>query len=789
MSTEIITRSKSASKSDFVCDREETERFLDALGGKNIAYSFRLINPKTNNAVNVWGTLNDNLSTLESYNHQGYGVFVIIQEVKEKGTTNDDVTKIRSLFIDVDDAKIGLISDFHIKPSMIIESSEGKYHYYWLLNEAMNLDDFRKQQKKLIEHYPGTDKKIHDLARVMRLPGFYHTKTEKRFLTRIVKFTGKKYPQSEATLPSKQVGLFDIPVPTPNSENSDLGGIVTYPLDADYEARLRDCVSKQHSRIKKIKEGERNETLYDYCLVMGGWLAPYPNLFNELLESTREFIKKLGWDNLEKTIDTTNRGFVDGKKRPIPLPEEASLSKSNIHRKRISKWLQENGEIKWNLQSLSLEFNGEVCDTEILEHKFEIDTNTDIPTEAFKSILVYFGKENSYHPVRDFLNSLPVCENPHEVIEELLNVLDLKEAIQRKMVKLWLIAAVARQLDPGCKLDNALVFKGKQGLQKTTFARTLFGRDQFQTLGSHGGERDELLAVRRTWCSEMGEIETTFDKKSIGALKAFMSKEIDVFRAPYGSHTDYFKRECIFFGSTNEDRFLQDKTGNRRYWIVDITKRIDLEYIEQNRLSIWGAAKTLYDSKHIWYMTKEEEDLAALNAANSETQDILSDELVKLLKATEYLTIRMIAESLNLPVTDNKTQYRLTPLLNQLGCEKHKTRRPGDTNPLNYWRLDEYWDAIKPKAVSPQPAPTQPIANPAPTPAPTPAPQITPDEAKAFLHSPETLNPRLADLGSPTSPDYLAFKDACLSSGFTAEQIQMLDAAVNYEPQSMIDKF
>lgn len=136
------------------------------------------------------GTLDEHLSSLVRRNQEGFGIFVAVNEVaKGERRRAENVTRVRALFADADDPErvpeIGaLIERIGLPhPSMIVESSAGKRHYYWLTDDCP-LAEFTAVQKALSKAL-GTDPVVHDLARVMRLPGFYHRKG-RPFRTRLV---------------------------------------------------------------------------------------------------------------------------------------------------------------------------------------------------------------------------------------------------------------------------------------------------------------------------------------------------------------------------------------------------------------------------------------------------------------------------------------------------------------------------------------------------------------------------------------------------------------------------
>lgn len=129
-------------------------------------------------------------------------------------------------------------------------------------------------------------------------------------------------------------------------------------------------------------------------------------------------------------------------------------------------------------------------------------------------------------------------------------------------------AAVARAMNPGCKYDTMLILSGRQGLGKSTtldkMSRGWFN-DSIRTF--EGKEASELL--QGVWLVEIGELDA-FRRTDVARIKQFLSQRFDRFRASYGRHVQDLPRRCVFFGTTNAKEFLSDRTGNRRFWVVDV---------------------------------------------------------------------------------------------------------------------------------------------------------------------------------------------------------------------------
>lgn len=140
----------------------------------------------------------------------------------------------------------------------------------------------------------------------------------------------------------------------------------------------------------------------------------------------------------------------------------------------------------------------------------------------------------------------------------------------RAAIRKTLTAAVARVMYPGCKFDNMLILSGAQGVGKSTFF-SILGKEWYSdSLATFEG-KDASELIQGYWIIEAGEL-TGFNKSEMNAVKQFLSKKTDVYRAPYGRRTGEFPRSCIIVGTTNDTEFLRDRTGNRRFWPVDLGK-------------------------------------------------------------------------------------------------------------------------------------------------------------------------------------------------------------------------
>ena len=251
-----------------------------------------------------------------------------------------------------------------------------------------------------------------------------------------------------------------------------------------------------------------------------------------------------------------------------------------------------NSRLKFNDLTMLAEIDGQPIKGEELENIY-IELNErgwDISDKDAKKGFLNAAKVNRYHPVQDYLTRIE--NDPNVVaadIDKLSSIyLKTEKKLYDSMLAACLIGDVQRAFQNGCQMDYLLTLKGKQGIGKSTFWRTLAGEwfcDSYQE-----SDKDLRLAIGTCWMFEIQELETMTARSVAGKVKALITTREDVFRPPYGSVTEKFPRASIFVGSVNSDDFLRDETGSRRFWIIEVNERVDIEKLRKDRDSIWKAA-------------------------------------------------------------------------------------------------------------------------------------------------------------------------------------------------------
>jgi putative DNA primase/helicase len=227
--------------------------------------------------------------------------------------------------------------------------------------------------------------------------------------------------------------------------------------------------------------------------------------------------------------------------------------------------------------------------------------------------LVIEAERLKFHPIKDYLEGLEW--DGVQRIDTLLSDFfgapetEYTAAVMRK----WMVAAISRIFRPGTKFDYVPVLVDpEQGSFKSTFVRILgksWFSDTFTTLEGNGAF-EQLMGA---WIIEIGEM-SAFKKSDIDKAKQFISKQVDQFRPAYGRTIEVFKRQCVFFGNTNNVDFLRDPSGNRRFWPIDVDrtriKKSVIEDLEPIVDELWAEAMTLYRCNEKLHLNEVETEQA-----------------------------------------------------------------------------------------------------------------------------------------------------------------------------------
>lgn len=233
-------------------------------------------------------------------------------------------------------------------------------------------------------------------------------------------------------------------------------------------------------------------------------------------------------------------------------------------------------------------------------------------------------ERNSFHPVHDYLNSLK-WDGVGRVDNLLIDYFGADDNIYSKeAIRKMLVGAVARIMVPGIKFDLVLILVSDQGTGKSTFIKKL-GKDWFSDSFTTVQGKEAYEQIQGAWLIEMAEL-SGLRKGEVEHVKHFITKQEDTFRPAYGRIQETYKRQCVFFGTTNDREFLKDPSGNRRFIPVDvhphrITKDVFSD-LDSNVDQVWAEAVELFRIGEKLFMSDEAEHLAkSEQSKHSETDE------------------------------------------------------------------------------------------------------------------------------------------------------------------------
>lgn len=240
------------------------------------------------------------------------------------------------------------------------------------------------------------------------------------------------------------------------------------------------------------------------------------------------------------------------------------------------------------------------------------------------------------------------------------------------------VSLAARVYSPGCKADEMIVVEGAQGTFKST-ALSIIGGEWYTQATSRPGEKDFYLGLQGKMLIEIAEL-SSFSKADVNQIKKDLSSSVDDVRAVFGRHHQKVKRTCIFAGTTNEQTYLNDPTGGRRFWPVRAGK-VDLDYIAKHRDQLFAEAVALYKSGANWHEMPIEETLAIQE--ERQVTDVWQNIIERYINGRPEVTMEQVLTSDNcLHIEKGRVttadEKRAAKCLTQLGRHSKPKRVPGE---------------------------------------------------------------------------------------------------------------
>ena len=236
-------------------------------------------------------------------------------------------------------------------------------------------------------------------------------------------------------------------------------------------------------------------------------------------------------------------------------------------------------------------------------------------------VLILTAVRKSYHPVKDLLEGL--VWDGQERVDRLFfdyfpsELPDEQDAARRDEVivyckdvgKCFMVGAVGRIFEPGCKLDTLPVLLSGQGFNKSKGLRALVPNPDWfsDDLPTAVWDRDAKESLVGKWLLELSEFPHI--RKDVDRIKSFFSRQTDRYRRAYGRLNTDHARQCVFCATANELEFL-DVTGNRRCWPIPLARQVDVEAIERDREQLWAEAVYWYREGFKWWLSPSLEAIA-----------------------------------------------------------------------------------------------------------------------------------------------------------------------------------
>lgn len=222
--------------------------------------------------------------------------------------------------------------------------------------------------------------------------------------------------------------------------------------------------------------------------------------------------------------------------------------------------------------------------------------------------------KRAWHPVRDYLKGL-TWDGTERLDTMLIRWFGAEDnAYVRAAARKWACAAVARVFRPGIQMDNMLVLVGGQGIGKSRFPKIMAKDPTWfsDSVPNMDGNKSSFEPLRGKWIIEIAELAAT-KRSEMDAIKNFVTKPVDSYRPAYGEVLEDFPRQCVFWGTTNDAEFLKDRTGDRRFWPVEVSG-VDhgrMTGLEEEVDQLWAEAVVRWrEGESLWMDTPELQVLA-----------------------------------------------------------------------------------------------------------------------------------------------------------------------------------
>lgn len=229
-----------------------------------------------------------------------------------------------------------------------------------------------------------------------------------------------------------------------------------------------------------------------------------------------------------------------------------------------------------------------------------------------REYLALLADKNQYNPVLNWIESRP-WDGYTRLPDLYATIKATNEKAKECFIFRWLVGAIALACSPnGIDSSGILVLQGNQGLGKTWWFRKLVPSEFLPNItradaSINPHDKDSVNQAITYWLVELGELDATFKRSEIAALKSFITREFDIFRRPFMPTDSKFPRRTAFMASVNPKQYLTDETGNRRFWTIEC-EEIN-SYYEIDMQQLWAEVYEKWTNGASHQLTEEEKSL------------------------------------------------------------------------------------------------------------------------------------------------------------------------------------
>ncbi|WFU88741.1 virulence-associated E family protein [Rhizobium sp. CC1099] len=313
-------------------------------------------------------------------------------------------------------------------------------------------------------------------------------------------------------------------------------------------------------------------------------------------------------------------------------------------------------------------------DISIVQDRLEHAGLKQLGREVVHQAVTHRAHECRFHPVRNWLDSLQWDGNAR--LPSLFVNYFGSEATPyaAEIGSMFVISMVARIFSPGCKADHLPVLEGRQGSLKSTACRVLGGEWFSDALPEINSGKDASQHLRGKWLIEVAEMHA-MNRAEATMLKSFISRDTERYRPSYGRAEVIEPRQCVFIGTTNQDTYLRDPTGGRRFWPVK-TGRINIDALSHDREQIFAEAVARFKDGEQWWPDKDfEKTHIAPEQAQRYEADVWEEAIRAFIKNRSTVLVGEIAKDA-LHFETNRIgradQNRIIAILSRIGWERRK---------------------------------------------------------------------------------------------------------------------